>query len=44
LNERNVNGYSLPAVEADDDAMNGEKQVVIRFLESLSDCVKLSFI
>jgi hypothetical protein len=44
LNERNINGYALPTVEADDNAMNGEKQVVIRFLESLSDCVKLSLI
>lgn len=36
LNEWNIYCYILPSVELDKYSMNGEKQVVIRLLESLS--------
>ena len=44
LNEWNINCYILPSVELDKYAMNGEKQVVIRLLESLCDCVQLALV
>lgn len=36
--------YAFPTVEAADDTVDGEKQVVIRFLQSLGDGVKLSLV
>ena len=34
----------LPTVEADDNPMYGEKQVVIRFLQGLGDCIEFAFV
>ncbi len=36
--------HAFPAVEADYDAVNGEKEVVVRFLKGLGDGVKLPFV
>ena len=44
LYERHIDFAALPAVEADDHLMDGEKQVVIRLLQGLSDGVKLAFV
>ena len=39
LDERHLDVYSLPSVKADYDTMDGEKQIVIRFLQGLGDGV-----
>ncbi len=42
--ERHEGFNAFPAVEADNDAVDGEKKVVIRLLESLGDGVKLALV
>jgi len=44
LDERDIDFAALPAVEADDHLMDGEKQVVIRLLQGLGDGVKLALV
>ena len=44
LYERHIDFAALPAVEADDHLMDGEKQVVIGLLQGLGDGVKLAFV
>ena len=44
LNKGDFGVNSLPAVESDNNAMDGKEQVVIRFLEGLGDGVKLAFV
>ena len=44
LNERHIDFTALPAVEADNHLMDGEKQVVIRLLQGLGDGVKLALV
>ena len=39
-----IGGYVLPVVEADNDAMDSEKQIVIWFLPRLGDGIELSFV
>ena len=44
LYERHIDFAALPAVEAYDHLMDGEKQVVIRLLQGLGDGVKLALV
>ena len=44
LDKRHVNRDVIPLVKADDDAMDGKEQVVIRFLKGLGDSVKLALV
>ena len=44
LDKRDFGMNALPAVESDYDAMDGEKQVVIRLLEGLGYGVKLALV
>ena len=44
LYERHEGFNAFPAVEADYDAVDGEKEVVIRLLQSLGDGVKLALV
>ena len=39
-----IGGYVLPVVEADNDAMDGEKQIVIWLLPRLGDGIELAFV
>lgn len=39
-----VGSYVLPVVEADNDAMDGKKQIVIWFLPCLGDGIELAFV
>ena len=44
LNEWAIGLNAFPAVETDNKAMHGEKQVVIRLLECLGDCVEFALV
>ena len=44
LYERDIDFAALPAVEADDHSMDGEKQVVIGLLQGLGDGVKFALV
>ena len=44
LDERHLDVNALPSVKADDYAVDGKEQVVIRFLKGLGDGVKLALV
>lgn len=44
LDKRNIDGDALPGVEFDDDAVDGEKEVVVWLLECLGYGVQLALV
>lgn len=44
LDKRHIDGHALPGVEFDDDAVDGEKEVVVWLLEGLCYGVKLALV